>query len=198
MHLTTAELRAARADLVAAPASVGRLELIVARPQQGQRQSLDEGRLDAVVGLVGDNWLARGNRHRDDGSADPDAQITVMNIRVAALVATSPDRIPLAGDQLYADLDLSVANLPVGTRLTIGSAVLLVTAPPHTGCAKFVERFGTDAMRFVNSREGRAHRWRGMNTRVVEPGVIRVGDPITMSRSGAGDENRTRTVSLEG
>lgn len=182
MHLSSAELKAARDHLVAAPTSVGRLELIVARPEHGQRHLLDEARLDVVDGLVGDNWLTRGNRHREDGSADPDAQITVMNIRVAALVAGSPERVPLAGDQLYVDLDLSVDNLPVGTRLEVGSAVLLVTPPPHTGCKKFVARFGEEAMRFVNSREGRAHRWRGMNTRVLEPGVVRVGDPITVLR----------------
>ena len=183
MHLTEEALLAARSHLVAAPTDLGRLELIVARPEPGQRRLLDEARLDLVDGLVGDNWLARGNRHRDDGSADPDAQITVMNIRVADLVADSHERIPLAGDQLYVDMDLSIDNLPVGTRLTVGSAVLLVTAPPHTGCAKFVERFGTDAMRFVNSREGRAHRWRGMNTRVLTAGVIRTGDVVSADRA---------------
>ena len=183
MHLTADALRAARDHLAAAPKSVGRVDLIVARPEAGQRQLLDEAHLAVVHGLIGDNWLARGNRHRHDGTPDPDAQITVMNIRVAALVADSPERIPLAGDQLYVDLDLSLANLPVGTRVAIGSAVLLVTAPPHTGCKKFVERFGEDAMRFVNSREGRAHRWRGMNTRVLESGVIRIGDPITIVKA---------------
>ena len=82
----------------------------------------------------------------------------------------------LAGDQLYVDLDLSVDNLPAGTLLAVGEAVLRVSEAPHTGCAKFIERFGTEAMRFVNSRTGRRLRLRGMNTRIVIPGTVRLGD----------------------
>lgn len=185
MHLTGDELDAARPELYGAPHDDGTLALIVARPEPAERTLLAEGQLDLALGLVGDNWLARGNRHREDGSADPDAQITLMNIRVARLVARAEDRVPLAGDQLYVDLDLSLDNLPAGTRLEIGTAVLELTASPHTGCKKFVARFGGDAMRFVNSREGRANRWRGANTRVVVPGTVRVGDRITVLRTPA-------------
>jgi len=176
MHLPTAELEAALAHLLAAPRGEGELRLIVARPRPGERELMSAARLDAVEGLVGDNWLARGSRHTPDGSAVPEMQITVMNARVAALVAGGETNMALAGDQLYVDLDLSVDNLPVGFRLSIGSAVLEVTAPPHTGCKKFVARFGEDAMRFVNSRDGRAHRLRGMNTKVVVAGTVRIGD----------------------
>ena len=183
MHRTADELAAARPHLLAAPDDDGPLRLIVTRPTPGERVLLDTGELDTDAGLVGDNWLERGNRHRADGSADPDAQITVMNIRVAELVAGSADRVPLAGDQLYVDLDLSMDNLPVGSRLTIGDAVLEVTPPPHTGCKKFVARFGTDAMRFVNSHEGRANRWRGMNARVLTSGTVRLGDQIRVTRA---------------
>ena len=86
-----------------------------------------------------------------DGSANPDAQLTLMNARVVALVAGERERWPLAGDQLYVDLDLSADNLPPGTRLAVGSAVIEVTPEPHTGCAKFSARFGSEALRFVNS-----------------------------------------------
>ncbi|HET7531373.1 MAG TPA: MOSC domain-containing protein [Mycobacteriales bacterium] len=176
MQLSMAELQAAREHLLAAPKDGGELRLIVARPRPGERELVPESFLDLVTGLVGDNWLERGSRHTPDGSAIPDMQVTVMNARVAALVAGGTASMGLAGDQLYVDLDLSVDNLPPGSRLAIGDAVLEVTAPPHTGCAKFVARFGEDAMRFVNSRDGRAHRLRGMNTRVVVPGTVRVGD----------------------
>ena len=91
-------------------------------------------------------------------------------------MAQDRSRWHLAGDQLYVDLDLSEANLPPGTRLSIGSAVIEVTAEPHTGCSKFVERFGLDAMKFVNSRERKDLHLRGINARVVRPGVLRVGD----------------------
>jgi hypothetical protein len=177
-HLTTAELDAGLDEIRRSPADDGIVELVVARPDVGERALLEQGRLDLTVGLVGDNWLVRGNRHRADGSADPEAQLNVINARVSRLVAVDPARRPLAGDQLHVDLDLSVANLPPGTRLALGTAVIEVTPPPHTGCAKFVERFGREAMRFVNSPVGRGLRLRGLNARVVEPGTVSPGDTI--------------------
>jgi len=125
---------------------------------------------------VGDNWRTRSSSRTPDGSAHPDMQLNVMNSRVIALVAQNKDRWPLAGDQLFIEMDLSAANLPPGTRLAIGSAVIEVTAQPHTGCKKFVERFGLDAMKFVNSPVGEQLHLRGINAKVVQPGVIRLGD----------------------
>ena len=175
MHVSTDELAAGLGHLLAAPKDGGTLVLIASRPRPGERELPIEARLDVALGVLGDNWSTRGSRSTPDGSADPDKQITVMNARVAALVAGADD-MALAGDQLYVDLDIGVDNLPVGSRLAIGEAVLEVTEPPHTGCKKFVARFGEDAMRFVNSRQGRAHRMRGMNARVVTAGTVRVGD----------------------
>ena len=160
------------------PADDGRVELIVRRPSVEEREVLAEAQLDPVEGLVGDCWRTRGSSSTEDGNANPDAQITVMNARVAALVARSPERWPLAGDQFYVDLDLSAANLPPGMRLEIGDAVLEVTAQPHLGCGKFVKRFGVEAMKFVNSEVGRELNLRGINTRVVSPGTVRTGDTI--------------------
>jgi MOSC domain-containing protein YiiM len=177
-HLTPDELHEGLDEIRLAPADDGELVLIVARPDVGERQPLAEGRLAADVGLVGDNWLAKGSRHTPDGKAAPDKQITVMNIRVTDLVAAGRDRVPLAGDQLYVDLDISVENLPVGSLLHIGDAVLEVSDSPHLGCEKFVSRFGADAMQFVNSRLGRSLRLRGLNARVVVPGTVRVGDRV--------------------
>lgn len=177
-HLSLAELEAGLGHVRAAPADSGTLELIVRRPAKNQREVLAEGTLDLVTGLVGDNWRTRGSSSTPDGSAHPDAQITMMNARAALLVARDQDRRPLAGDQLYADLDISVANLPPGTRLALGSAVIEVTAKPHTGCAKFLARFGRDALKFVSSRTGRELRLRGLNAKVVVPGTIRAGDVI--------------------
>jgi hypothetical protein len=177
-HRTLAELEAALDHLRAAPADRGALELIVRRPETGAREVLDEGVLDPDHGLVGDGWSRRPDRLSPDGGPDPLRQLTLMGFRVAALVAADPGRIPLAGDQLYLDLDLSEANLPPGTRLALGDAVVEITALPHTGCGKFVSRFGVDAQRFVNSDAGRALRLRGANARVVVPGTIRPGDPV--------------------
>jgi hypothetical protein len=160
------------------PADRGALKLIVRRPQDDERETVDAAELDLTHGLVGDNWRRRGSRHMPDGSANPAAQITVMNARAVELVAQGLDRWALAGDQLYIDMDLSEDNLPPGTRLAIGSAVLEVTAQPHTGCRKFSDRFGVDALKFVNSPAGKQLHLRGINTRVVRAGTIRVGDLV--------------------
>jgi hypothetical protein len=177
-HRTAAELDAGLDALRAAPTGTGRVERIVARPAVGARRSLESAELDPEEGLVGDTWRVRGSRRTPDGAAHRGMQLTLMNARAAALVAGTPERWALAGDQLYVDFDLSVEHLPAGTRLTVGTATLEVSDEPHTGCAKFRERFGADALRFVNSPDGRALRLRGMNTTVVAGGTVRVGDAI--------------------
>lgn len=174
-HLTMAELEAGLDEIRRAPRDEGVLQLIVRRPRIEEREVLEEGELDPVKGLVGDCWVTRGSSSTADGSPNPDMQLNIMNARVAALVAQAKDRWQLAGDQLYIDMDLSAENLPPGTQLAIGSAVIEVTPPPHTGCKKFVSRFGLDAVKFVNSAVGRELHLRGINARVVQPGVIRVG-----------------------
>ena len=175
-HLSRERLEAGLDHIREAPRNHGRLVLVVRRPDVGRRELPEEAVLDRVTGLEGDNWLTRGSTSTPDGSANPRKQVTVMNARVARLVAGGIARMPLAGDQLYVDLDISVNNLPAGSLLAMGEAVLEVSEDPHHGCAKFVERFGAEAMRFVNSRIGRQLRLRGMNTRVVVPGTVRLGD----------------------
>jgi hypothetical protein len=176
---TLEQLEAGLHTIRQSPKGSGQVELIVRRPTAGQREVLDMAELDLAAGLTGDNWLERGSRKMSDGSAHPDMQLTVMNSRVIALVAGTKDRWPLAGDQLYIDMDLSVDSLPVGTKVRIGSAVIQVTAEPHTGCRFFAARFGPDATRFVNSPEGKRLRLRGLNARVVQAGTVRSGDLAT-------------------
>lgn len=182
IHRTADELEAGLASVRQSPTDQGALELIVRRPLVDGREVVGVGELHADAGLVGDTWAVRPTKSTPDGSPHPDKQLTVMNARAAALVAGDPERWALAGDQLYVDLDISMSNLPPGTRLQIGDAVIEITEPPHLGCAKFAGRFGADALRFVNSDAGRALRLRGANAKVVVPGTIRTGDPV---RKGA-------------
>lgn len=177
-HLTLEELEAGLDEIRQSPKDEGVLELIVRRPLVDEREVLQEGELNPVDGLAGDNWRLRGSSRTPDGSSHPDMQLNIMNARAIALVAQRKDRWPLAGDQLFIDMDLSVENLPAGTRLAIGSAIVEVTAQPHTGCKKFVARFGLDAMKFVNSDVGKHLRLRGINAKVIQAGVIRIGNTV--------------------
>ena len=177
-HLPLDEIQTGLASIREAPRDSGRLELVVRRPAVNARELLDTGTLDVVQGLVGDTWKDRGSSRTSDNTPHPDMQLTLMGVRVISLLAGERSRWPLAGDQLFVDFDLSAANLPAGTRLAIGHAVVEVTAQPHTGCGKFVERFGVDAMKFVNSPEGRALNLRGINARVVVHGRIRAGESV--------------------
>lgn len=175
-HFTVDELNAGVENILASPADAGELKLIVTRPEVDERETPRQARLDVEQGLLGDNWLARGSRHMPEGAADPEMQLNIMNSRVVDCVAGSEDRWPLAGDQLFLDMDLSGENLPPGTQIALGEAVVEVTAPPHTGCKKFAARFGVDAMVFVNSGRGKTQNFRGICAKVVKSGDIRVGD----------------------
>ncbi|HCL31197.1 MAG TPA: MOSC domain-containing protein [Candidatus Latescibacteria bacterium] len=178
-HFSTDELNAGVDQVRQSPADSGRLEMISRRPEIGERVLLEEAELDTAEGLAGDNWSTRGARSDPPREANPEAQLTLMNARSAEAVSGSRERWSLAGDQLYVDLDIGETNLPAGSRVAIGSAIVEVTAEPHPGCKKFVERFGLDAMNWVNSPEGKQMRLRGVNTKVVQAGTIHVGDSIT-------------------
>lgn len=170
-HLTTAEIEAGLEEIKQSPKDNGILKLIVARPKPDEREVLETGELDVDEGLKGDTWKTYGN-------VRPDAQITLMNSRCIALLAQDENRWKLAGDQIYVDLDLSDENLPHGTKLEIGTAILETTALPHNGCKKFVERFGMDAMKFVNSPLGKQLHLRGIYAKVIQSGTINKGDFI--------------------
>jgi hypothetical protein len=178
MYLTTQQIESGLEHIRQSPASDGTLRMIVRRPQPNAREVVHAAELDPVVGLVGDSWKDRRSKRTPDGSPHPDMQLNIINARTIHLLAGDESRWPLAGDQLFVDLDLSGDNLPPGTRLAVGSAVIEVTAQPHTGCEKFIERFGRDAMLFVNSAVGRSLNMRGINAKVVSGGAIHVGSAI--------------------
>lgn len=177
-HRTAEQLEAGLAEILGAPTTNGTIVLIARRPAAGEREVLDRAALDLAVGLVGDTWSQRTSSRTTDGSPHPEQQLTLMSSRVIAVLA--PDRAdwPLAGDQLYVDLDLGADNLPPGTRLQIGSVILEVSTLPHTGCAKFSARFGSEAAKWTNSQAGRKLNLRGINARVIVPGEIARGDSI--------------------
>jgi hypothetical protein len=176
-HLATDDLQAGLDHVRDSPKDNGTVELIVRRPAEDEREILDEAHLDTTDGLVGDTWNVRISRKIGTGP-NPECQLTLMNTRAASLVAGTADHGGLAGDQMYVDLDLGYDNLPPGTRLQLGTAVVEVSPEPHTGCHKFSARFGKDALRFVNSPIGRELNLRGINTKVVVAGTVRPGDTV--------------------
>jgi hypothetical protein len=177
-HRSEVELEAGFHEITRSPLDSGRVDMIVRRPAVDCREELEAAELDAALGLLGDNWKAKGSKRTPDGSASPELQLTLMNSRVIALLAPERCHWPLAGDQLYIDFNLSLQNVPPGTRLAVGSAVIEITPPPHTGCRKFQERFGAEAVKFVNSPRGRELQLRGVNARIVQSGSVRLGDAV--------------------
>lgn len=187
-YRTSEELAEFLPTLDATAKDRGTVKLIVRRPAVGEREVLDVGRLDPAYGLQGDTWIERGSKRTSDGSSHPDMQLNVMSHPMVEFLAQDPALEPLAGDQLYLDLDLSQDNLPEWTLLLFGDpdapgAVIQVTDQPHTGCKKFVERFGPEAMRFVNGKDGRPRRLRGLNAQVTQAGEVCVGDMVTVRRA---------------
>ena len=177
-HLNESELNANMDYMLAAPKKKGELKMIVRRPAENEREILKEGKLSKEFGLEGDNWIHRGSSKTDDGSSHPEMQLNIMNARVIEKLAGDKERWQLAGDQLFIDLDLSDNNLPPGSQLKIGTAIVEVTAIPHNGCKKFTQRYGIDAVKFVNSPEGKKNHFRGINAKVIQEGTITTGDEI--------------------
>jgi hypothetical protein len=178
-HRTEAELAAALDQIRAAPRDAGTVELIVRRPVEGQREVLEEAELDLALGVVGDGWHVRPSSSMPDKSPHPGAQLALMSSRVIDALTGDRADWPIAGDQLYVDLDLAGDNLPTGTRLAAGATVVVeITDKPRTDCAKFTERFGSEASRWLNTPAGRELRLRGIHARVVVPGTVRRGDAI--------------------
>lgn len=177
-YITLSEIKSRLDWVLASPAEVGCVESLVIRPGVDKRESLNRVMFYPEQGVVGDNWLSSCWKKLPNGQSDPEVQVAIMNARMIEVLTKDKSRWPLAGDQLFVDFDLSVGNLAVGDRLQVGAAVLEITAEPHRGCSKFKKRFGEDALTFVNSAQGDAHRLRGVYAKIISAGEVRVGDGI--------------------
>ncbi len=173
-HLSLEALEEGLQHIQAAPKDQGSVDMIIRRPQENEREVLEVGDFDLLEGLVGDRWKAP----MKNGEPALGRQLNIMGTRAIALIAQSEDRWPLAGDQLFIDLDLSYENLPPGTQLKMGEVIIEVTDKLHAGCKKFSARFGEDAHVFVNSAHGKKHNLRGICAKMVQAGNVRVGDLI--------------------
>ena len=176
--LSLSELETGHMSMIAPPKDSGRVILIVRRCGEGVRETPERARLCIEAGLFGDEWSRRPTR-------DVEAQLAVMRADVAKLIANGRP-LTMFGDNVFVDLDISNAELPAGTRLRVGEAVVEVTPKAHTGCGKFHSRFGEDAFRFVNAAAGRHQNLRGIYWRVIESGEVSVYDTIeVLTRTGA-------------
>lgn len=177
-HLPITELEFSLDLIKESPKDNGVLEMIVRRPETETREIINSCEINLTNGLEGDNWKARGSSSTPDHSADPEAQITLMNSRVIQLLSVDKENWQWAGDQLFVDIDLSIENLPPHSKLQIGSVILEISAKPHTGCKKFSGRFGVEALEFISTPLGKSLRMRGVNTKVIQAGEIKIGDLI--------------------
>ena len=168
---TLSDLQRELHEMPPSPTDEGRVALIVRRVAAGgRREILDAVELTSDAGVPGDAWERRPQK-------DPDMQIAVMQIDVARLIANGQP-VTLFGDNLFVDLDLRTSNLPPGTRVKIGDALLEITPHPHNGCRKFQSRFGPEALQFVAGKDLRHRNLRGIYMRVAQRGVVRAGDSI--------------------
>ncbi|HAW52085.1 MAG TPA: MOSC domain-containing protein [Flavobacteriales bacterium] len=177
-HKSTAELEEKLDYIRKSPSNNGVLNLIVRRPDVDMREELERAVLNPEEGLVGDSWVKRPGSKTNDNSPNRDMQLTIMNSRAIDVICDDKSSWKEAGDQLFIDLNLEETNLPSGSQLSIGSAIVQVTSIPHNGCKKFARRFGVDAVVFVNSETGKKLHLRGINARVVKPGIIQKGDLV--------------------
>jgi len=178
-HVPLTEIESRLDWVLAAPSSAGRVEALAVRPAVDQRESLNQVMFSPEKGVAGDNWLASCWKKLLSGEPNPDVQVAIMNARMIEVLTKDKTLWSLAGDQLFVDFDLSVNNLVVGDRLQVGVAVLEITAEPHRGCSKFKNRFGQDALTFVNSPQGDAHRLRGVYAKIITVGEVCVGDSVS-------------------
>jgi len=170
LYRSLADLEAGFQALPAPPKDLGRVALIVCRRAPGVHEPLDRVRITLEEAVPGDEWNRRPGR-------DPASQITVIRRDVSELIANGQP-LTESGDNLVVDLDISTPNLPAGSRLRVGDAIVEVTPKPHNGCAKFLRRFGADALQFVQAPATRHHNLRGVHWRVIEPGDVWVGAEI--------------------
>ncbi len=173
-----AELQAALPDVLAAPKDNGTLDMIVVRPDRGQRQTPASVHLSLAKGVEGDHWSKACWRTQEDGSPHPDVQICLMPSRMIRAIAGDKENWAAAGDNLFIDMDLTPSNMPPGTRFAIGSAELTITEEEHKGCQMFIDRYGRDACVFVNTGEGDTLKLRGIYARVTKDGQVSVGDTV--------------------
>jgi len=178
-HLSLDELNAGLAEILASPKDAGVLRAIVFRPAEGERRDVESCDISLALGVHGDHWAKGCWKSTEDGRPHPDVQICIMNSRCIQLIAEERSNWPPAGDNLFIDMDLTPENMPPGTRLGIGSAVLEITATAHNGCNSFIQRYGRDACVFVNTGEGKRLRLRGIYGRVVQDGLVKVSDRVT-------------------
>jgi len=176
--LSEAQLNLGLDHIQNSPNDDGVLEMIVIRPGENERVVLDKSLVSSKLGVHGDNWAIKCWKTLPDGSPHPEVQIAITNSRSIGLLAQDKARWSLAGDNLYVDFNLSDENLRAGQRLAIGTAILEITTHAHNGCKKFNARFGADAVKFVNSPIGKKLHLRGIYAKVVQDGVIQVGDRI--------------------
>jgi hypothetical protein len=174
-HLDRRGLLDALEQLPAAPLDAGKVDLMVARGDQGER-ILHRHAILTSGGMPGDRWSS-------SSKYGPEFQLATTRTDFARVVANGQP-LELHGDNLFLTLDLSTRNLPTGSLLRVGEALLRVTPQAHNGCKKWVQRFGLACMKFNLEPEYQEHHLRGIYLQVVEPGRVALDDRVVVLRRG--------------
>ena len=180
--VTTAELTAALPHIAAAPKTDAPIAVLCFRPGLNQRLFPSSLTLTRAEGIPGERWLTMPWLRLDDGSPDPRIQVSILPQRVLDLMWRDRTATAHPGDTIVADLDCGIANLPEGTLIQTGSAVLQVSGIFNEGCIKWKARFGADARAFIDAPGHPDLRLRGVLCAVVQDGVVALTDHLQVLR----------------
>jgi hypothetical protein len=178
MQATTAQLRAAMAHVLAAPKDEAPIEMLCRRPGFGEREIVSELELTIAQGIPGERWQTTPWMRLADGSPDPRIQVSILPTRVMQAVWLDRNSQPHPGDPIVADLDCSYGNLPVGSLLQAGTAILEVSDVFNDACIKWKQRYGTPAKDWITDRENVHLRLRGLLCKIVQDGTVTAKDRL--------------------
>jgi len=171
--ISRADLDAALPHVLDAPKDAAPVAQLCFRPDYGLRTFPERLVLTRAGGIPGERWAKAPWMRLADGAPDPRIQVSILPARIRDLVCG--DRLH-PGDPVIADIDVTHANMPVGTLLQLGTAVVRVSDAFNDACVKWKVRYGVEAKEWVVAHP--ELRLRGILCSIEQDGEVRLGDVI--------------------